>query len=361
MCTIDRPRDRIGWPAATWAVVLPAFLISISACDRFSADELTTVKSGQSARDRASGQPKECDNAYSSTAVIEREHLEDEPAQLQLPVTPASFVPTVELGDVVSRVDEVLVAARTYRVPGRSGCWMRWHALLACEPGDQSTGPSTAASQLVNGILNASEPAVASLELRNGLPFPKQSGEKTTREHHRDQLLYKLSCVNVPLTYPFVLEGHSFTVSDLFKSSKRESRLTGDVSWSVSAYAWYLTPGEKWTNKFGEELTLAKLVAASIEQESAFCFGTHRLLGLARVLTRPELIADPELKAIRPLIVKSLQAGLDFFCEAQRSDGSFVHAILERGVSEDGSTRAWSADIVMRETQFVGLFRETRT
>jgi hypothetical protein len=201
--------------------------------------------------------------------------------------------------------------------------WARLHTLLLFgESAWAHRTNSTVLARLFPRIVDDAGQKGGPFVLRLGVPVPNRGGQNFNFEQHRDQFLHLLSMGGVPLNAPLRIEGQEFNVLDLLNYSLKESRCTGDVSWTISAYAYYLAPGDRWTNKFGESLTFKDLLGYAVHSPSPSCGGAHRLFGFARVLAREELRAAPELRELIPQLTAILEDEWEFMRRRQNPDGS---------------------------------------
>lgn len=271
---------------------------------------------------RASGTAAECEDGSSSAAggVIVRSRCDDgEPAVAKGSEKSSSR----RLDGLLARVPQCLIQFERKLQIQDAPNWVRFHELLIFGPRGFDERRITPVRQaLFDSLLNNPHQPTPFV-IRRELPWPREVGSRLDKQHHRDQFLHKFSMVGVPLEASLIAGDRAFTVEDLFNASLRDSRKTGDLSWTISAYSHYLKPGKTWTNKFGESLSLGALLRASLEQASEFCGGAHQMLAWARVGSdvrwQDEASVRPLLAEIQERIVeKRAQLRAE-----QSSDGSF--------------------------------------
>jgi hypothetical protein len=101
---------------------------------------------------------------------------------------------------------------------------------------------------------------------------------------HQDQFIAEMTQWSMPRTRPFVVNGHSYTFEDFIRHARMRASLTKgqELSWVIIIVSQYYGTDHRWTNSFGESLSLENVVRYELDQpiDTAACGGTHRLFGL---------------------------------------------------------------------------------
>jgi hypothetical protein len=218
-------------------------------------------------------------------------------------------------------VQDLLKTARADDSPQEMPNWLKMHRLLVF--GDDAFPNGSAHTQTVlDGVLHPASPG-GPFVIRSGRPFPRQSGDRFDQQHHRDQFLHLLSMCGIPLDATLSVDKDRFQVRDLLDNSLRESRTTGELAWTVSAYTYYLEPGRRWSNKFDEPMSLAVLADSLLSKKEGACFGTHQLFTMSRVLSRPELTQDELLASVWARLERRVSIALQRLQSSQNPSGDF--------------------------------------
>jgi hypothetical protein len=227
--------------------------------------------------------------------------------------------------------------ARAGDSPREMQNWLKMHRLLIFGHHAFLSG-SAHTQNVIDGVLH---PATAGgpFVIRSDRPFPRRRGDRFDQEHHRDQFLHLLSMCGVPLDATLAVDQDQYQVRDLLDNSLRESRTTGELAWSVSAFACYLQPGQTWSNKFGEPMSLADLVESMLSKTEGACGGTHQMFAISRILARPELKTDERLASVWPRLEHRVSIAVQRLQARQNPGGDFEipaslrARLLERGVT----------------------------
>lgn len=225
--------------------------------------------------------------------------------------------------DVVRQVKTLLNKASRDEPPPGMPNWLKIHHLLTL--GDNAFSiESPAVRNAFDGVLK-SESRRGPFAIRRGQPLARQAGEGDLfdHEHHRNQFLQKLSMSGVPLTATLIVDEKPYLVRDLLENSMRETRASGELAWSVTAFSYYQKPGDRWQNKFGEPLSIANLVESLLKEENATCGGTHQYLAMARLLSRPELKKDDLLAKLWPRLERKVEEAVQSLRTNQTEAGDF--------------------------------------
>lgn len=159
---------------------------------------------------------------------------------------------------------------------------------------------------------------------RRGLPWPKHVREKYMEEDHFDQYLFCLLDNQIGLDTRIFIKGKQFVLKDLLNNSLKEVTALRELSWTVSAYSYCLEPNVKWENKFGDELTMGKLLKALLEEDLQVCYGTHTLGAYARIITQSKWKKDNEVKKLIPTINKKIEKAKLILKDNQAKEGFFL-------------------------------------
>ncbi len=225
----------------------------------------------------------------------------------------------------LKNVNETLDMVYAQHLPDDMPNWIALHAALMYGAKSYGHRGADANVRLVFlPILNSNTEQNGPFVMRAERPWPRHRGGRFWQEHHRDQFLHILGMAGVPLDAQLIVDGRKFQVRDLLDQSLLEARPDGELAFTVSAYAHYLDVGQRWTNKFGESMSLAIFVGKLMKYFEPTCGGEHRLGGLARVLSRPELRNDPDLAALWPEVERQINSHIVLLQERQWPDGSLV-------------------------------------
>jgi hypothetical protein len=121
---------------------------------------------------------------------------------------------------------------------------------------------------------------------------------RTTSSYHSDDFLATLAETGTPLDTVLHLREGQASVRQLAESALLDFNLSKhEYEWSIIAYARYVFPQKRWTNKYGETITVDDLVNEILDHPPGVgpCNGLHRLEALV-VLYR----ANEEAKVISP-------------------------------------------------------------
>lgn len=159
---------------------------------------------------------------------------------------------------------------------------------------------------------------------------------------HPGQLLAIIAQARASADYPIVLEGRSYTLSDLIESEKLTCRSGTELTFKLIALSWYLDSDSTWRNTAGEEWSIARLVKEEIEApilRTAACGGTHRLMGLTYAVREREREGKPiEGQFLRAK--KYLEEYHSYTFKLQNGDGSFsTEWFVRRGARPDLNRR----------------------
>jgi hypothetical protein len=234
--------------------------------------------------------------------------------------------PRQSLETVVRDVDATLKAVYLKGLPTTMPNWIAMHATLMHGRSSYANrnAPETSSLKSVFArLLDSKSERRGPFVLRGERPWPRHSGNRFDQEHHRDQFLHYLSMAGVPLEADLFVDGRAFHLRDLLDQSLLEARPSGQLAFTVSAYAFYLQGSRTWSNKFEETLSLAPLVRRLLNSPDSSCAGAHRLGGLARVLAAPNLQQMGEMADLWPDIEWHVNQELKRLRQRKSTDGSF--------------------------------------
>jgi hypothetical protein len=101
---------------------------------------------------------------------------------------------------------------------------------------------------------------------------------------HQDQFIAEMTQWSMPRNRPFVVNGKMYTFEDFIRHSHMRASLTKgqELSWVIIIVSQNYGTDHRWTNSFGESLSLEDVVRYELDQpiDTAACGGTHRLFGL---------------------------------------------------------------------------------
>lgn len=229
-----------------------------------------------------------------------------------------------KIDEVAMLVDDTLEKIYAETLPQRCPNWIAYHAVLMY--GDTAYHDYIAGNadenltRICTVMLQSDTTKEGPYVLRGGKPYPRHSGEYFMQEHHPDQFLNYLSMAGGTLDAVLKVDDKSYTMQDVLERSLLESKASQELDYTVLAYAHFLQNGEKWKNKFGEEMSFVALFEALLKKEEPACFGTHRLGALARTLNREDF-RDEKL---RPELKRQVYEAIYELKRSQRQDGCFA-------------------------------------
>ena len=136
--------------------------------------------------------------------------------------------------------------------------------------------------------------------VEDGLPQFTRTPREYFSQGHANQFLSILVGMGVPLSQRVDLgNGETFTLADMLEKAKRDIRPAllalpdaqadfreRELGWSIPLFANTLGTDASWTNKYGEDVSVASLVEIALKRPVGWgsCAGTHELYGLADAL-----------------------------------------------------------------------------
>lgn len=148
---------------------------------------------------------------------------------------------------------------------------------------------------------------------------------------HPGQFLAILAQCNVPIDQPLLVDNRSFTLKDLLEYEQKTCHVGTELTFKLIAMAHYLEPDAHWTNEFGEQWDMQRLIREELTYpvSTGACGGTHRLMAytfaVAQLANRGWPIGGEWHNAARMLNVYQDQAW-----RLQNPDGGFSTDFFER-------------------------------
>ena len=105
---------------------------------------------------------------------------------------------------------------------------------------------------------------------------------------HYGQFLAILAQSYVPIDYPIVVSGKSFTLADLVEHEQRDCQGGEELTFKLISLMHYTNEDETWTSRDGQTWSIERLVREELAQpiRGAACGGTHRLMGLSYAVNK---------------------------------------------------------------------------
>jgi hypothetical protein len=229
-----------------------------------------------------------------------------------------------------------------------NGFWTIFHGILGMGPAttlldDSKTPPER---------LNALDAICKGYKLR-GLEFKKtehgldvvtQIGSGVF-QGHQDQFIAEMAQWNMPRDRPFLVDGKQYTFEDFTRQSKMRASVDPkreqELSWAIVIVAQYYGTKHRWTNAFGEQLSLEDIVRYELNQpiDKAACGGTHRLFGLTWAL-HLHLAGGGKLDGVWAEVAAKINEYKGKALTYQNEDGSFSTPYLAgQGKARDPQQR----------------------
>jgi hypothetical protein len=103
---------------------------------------------------------------------------------------------------------------------------------------------------------------------------------------HQDDLLAACAVAGLPISSPVVADGRDGTLQNLLDCSIATFSAENELEWSIVAYAHYLPPTTKWTNRFNQTFSFDDCAQSLLEQseEGSACLATHVPYALCTLL-----------------------------------------------------------------------------
>ena len=143
-------------------------------------------------------------------------------------------------------------------------------------------------------------------------------------EGHPSQFLALLSQSNLPMDYPFHVQGKVVTLNDLVNNTMKEVNTKEEVTWVLWALQHFLKPDAVWVNQLNETWSIERLV--KIESDApvvgAPCGGNHRLFALTRARDK-YLASGGQLRGVWFQADQKIKQHIEIARSLQNADGSF--------------------------------------
>ena len=112
---------------------------------------------------------------------------------------------------------------------------------------------------------------------------------------HFGQFLAILAQSRLPIDYPMLIHGKSFTISDLVEHEKSDCQPGEELTFKLIGLMHYLDSDETWTSRSGEKWSIPRLIQEELKQpiRGAACGGTHRLMGFSYAVNKRILRGKP--------------------------------------------------------------------
>ena len=151
-------------------------------------------------------------------------------------------------------------------------------------------------------------------------------------EGHPNQFLAILTVSDLSLDHQFQADRGPITVADMVKHAQAEVNDQEEITWTLWALSHYLPPDTEWTNRFGEQWSVERLVRIQTEAvvHDEACGGTHGLFALSRARNSCVRQGIP----LRGVWIEADQKIRRYIEEArsyQNSDGSYSNAFFQGG------------------------------
>jgi hypothetical protein len=149
-------------------------------------------------------------------------------------------------------------------------------------------------------------------------------------EGHPNQTLAILTMSNLPLDFKLMADKGEISISQIVENSKMEVNANEEITWSLWALSHYLPPDESWTNRYGEEWSIERLVQIQTYEtvNDAACGGSHGLYALSYARNRYIQTKQP-MRGIWLEADQKIKRYVEEARQLQNSDGSFSASFFE--------------------------------
>ncbi|HEX4145303.1 MAG TPA: hypothetical protein VHY91_17485 [Pirellulales bacterium] len=112
---------------------------------------------------------------------------------------------------------------------------------------------------------------------------------------HFGQLLAILAQSRLPMDYPMLVHGKSFTIADLVEHEKADCQPGEELTFKLIGLMHYLDSDATWTSRYGDTWSIPRLITEELKQpiRGAACGGTHRLMGFSYAINKRILRGKP--------------------------------------------------------------------
>jgi hypothetical protein len=164
-------------------------------------------------------------------------------------------------------------------------------------------------------------------------------------EGHPNQFLAILTMSDLPMDFEFQADRGTITIADMVENAKMEVNSREEVTWTLWALSHYLSSDARWTNKYGEQWSIERLVQLQTyaDVSKAACGGTHGLFALSHARNNYIHTGQP-LRGVWMEADQKLRRYIEAARANQNSDGSFSNAYFQgRSYSNDFNERIASS------------------
>jgi len=225
--------------------------------------------------------------------------------------------------------------------------WQISHGLLALRQDfvlQHEGGTINAIEWLSNGAHHKDKPWFEA-SAYGGRAHP-YSGTMKEFEGHVNQTLAIIAMSNLPLDHEFKLpDGKVITMQGLVNHAKMMVNDREEITWTLWFLTHYLDPDSQWTNAYGEEWSIERLVKmqSRADLNRSPCGGTHGLFALAYA-RNDYLQKHGRLSGSWVIADQKLQQHLAAARSMQNRDGSFATKFFKaRGHSYEFEERILSS------------------
>ncbi|MDR1383152.1 MAG: hypothetical protein LBJ67_04790, partial [Planctomycetaceae bacterium] len=274
------------------------------------------------------------DDAKNNELTQEKiEHLPDSLEELKRKLVHS---PSVQIGEVLQKVEVTLQSVYAEKTPERFPNWIAFHSILmygdsAYADYHSEKNADENLKRIFAILQNSNTKESGAFVVREGLPYPRHTGEYFTQEHHPNQFLHYFSMSGAPLEAKLKIDEKEYTFHDLLERALLETKTTDELAYTVLVYSHYLEPDKQWKNKFGETMRLATLLEKLLKTPEKTCLGTHRLSALARVYAKRELKEDKATNKLWTELERQVLESIVRLKQLQREDGGFEPPGLTAG------------------------------
>lgn len=164
-------------------------------------------------------------------------------------------------------------------------------------------------------------------------------------EGHPNQFLAILTMSNLPLDFKLKAGNETITIADIVNNSKMEMNDQEEITWSLWALSHYLSPDSQWTNKYGEDWSVERMVRIQTREsvDDAACGGTHGLFAMSYARNVYQKTGRP-LRGVWLEADQKIRRYVESARSLQNSDGTFSDDFFRgRSSSSDFTTTCASS------------------
>jgi hypothetical protein len=250
------------------------------------------------------------------------------------------------------RIDAALTEVHSRDLRTDNGFWTIFHGILGMGPDTRLFNPATGTR--VNALDEICRGAdIRGLSFRptaNGVDVETMIGSGVG-QGHQDQFIAEMAQWGMPRERKFSIAGKSYTFEDFIRHSKMHASVTHqqELSWAVLIVSEYYGTDHRWTNEYGEPVTLEDVLRYEVRApiDSAACGGTHRLFGITWALHR-HLEKGGKKEGVWQEAANHIEEYKQNALRFQNGDGSFSSAYVSKpGSSPDLQARIGSTGHVL--------------